>query len=256
MARPTTVRPPFTVRDMIGRAMTLLWELRDELLRIGFLPLAASFVASALLGAWPSVLTHLVLVAVGIALMMIFSVAWLRRLLLGPDGTSPRLVLKWTRREKTYLQRWFLVNIGPLLGLALAIGLVVLLSVNAFGAILGTLVFFGLLLASIFVQARLSLVLPATAVDYDYGLAQAWADSAGCGGVMAVSVFLVELPFAVAIFGLGWVGERTRWGQELPYTLGLIESILGYVAVAAPLTVYALAFRKCSQWDRRQVRRV
>ena len=143
---------------------------------------------------------------------------------------------------------------GPVLGLVIAIGLVVLLSVNAFGTVLGTLLFFGLLLAIIFVQARLSLVLPATAVDHDYRLAQAWADTERCGAVLAVSVFLVELPFAAAVLGVGWIGERTLVGQGLPYTLALIENILGYVGVAASLTVYALAFRKCSGWERRQLR--
>jgi hypothetical protein len=257
MARPpTTARPPFTVRDMVVGALMLLWDLRDELLRIGFIPLAVSFAASVLLGAWPTLLIHLVLLAVGIALMMIFSVAWLRRLLLGPDTSGPHLALRWTRREKIYLQRWLLVNIGPFFGLALAIGLVVLLSGNAFGAILGSLLFLAALLAIIFVQARLSLVLPATAVDHDYRLAQAWADTERCGAVLAVSIFLVELPFAAAILGMGWIGERTLLGQGLPYTLALIENILGYAGVAASLTVYALAFRKCSGWDRRQLKPV
>jgi len=253
---PTTARPPFTVRAMVVGALMLLWDLRDELLRIGFIPLAVSFAASTLLGAWPTLLTHLVLLATGIALMMIFSVAWLRRLLLGPDTSGPPLALQWTRREKTYLQRWLLVNIGPFLGLVAAIGLVVLLSADAFGAILGSVLFLGALLAIVFVQARLSLVLPAAAVDHDYRLAQAWADTARCGAVLAASVFLVELPFAAVILGMGWIGERTLLGQALPYTLALIESILGYLGVAASLTVYAIAFRKCSGWDRRQLRPV
>jgi hypothetical protein len=246
-ASPTPARPPFSVRATVDQALSLLWRLRDDLLRLACVPFVATFAASALAAIWPGAFTRLVAVLASIALLMLFSVAWLRLLLLGPAAAGTGMPLRWSRRETTFLLRWVAVNLVPAIGAAVPLSLL-LLDEGRSATLLGVLLIAAIVFAAMLIQARLSLVLPAVAVDHAYRLADSWRDTADCGVALLISLVLTNLPILICAFGLELVATATGLARAAPYTLMAVEGGLSYAAFGASLAVYSIAFRVRSGW--------
>lgn len=241
-------RRPFRGSLPIGataaRAWRVVWQSRDEILRIGAIPLLLTFGLSLAVKAWHNpaiVVAGLVLDWVPFTL---FAVAWLRTLLRSGDANARSLTTRWSDRETKFLLRALTINFGTNVTAGIAVGVIAL--------VLGTRLddpggsFFLLVAAAagaaVYVMLRLSLVLPAIAIDLAYGYRDSWGDTAGRGIQLLLIVMLTDLPAGVALVLLNW----TRLAQGLPYTFLLVTDALGYVVFAASMTVLALAFRACA----------
>jgi hypothetical protein len=248
----------------IGHAWRLLWTNRDDLLRLAIVPAGLSFaldlVALALEGgsaetsaaADPRAGFWLILVA-KIVLATLFSVSWLRFLLLRGERNRRDFGMRWTRRHTTFLWRnlvlilcftTIVVLVAALTGGALSMGRAAALEASGAGAFVVGLV----LLAGTYICFRLSLIFPAIAVGQAYGFAQSWRDTAGVGLQLVLIFGLILasglLPFVLLVE----IGAATGFLAAAPFTATLVQTAFGFVLTAATLNVLAIAFGRLSGW--------
>lgn len=229
----------------IAQAWRLVWRSRDEILRIGAVPLLLSLGLSLAIRAWDSGASVLVGILLSWIPLSLFAVTWLRFLLSADETATAGLATRWTRRESRFLLRLMTLNLGINVAVGVAIGIIALAlgarpDRNA-GAFL-MLVFIGGGIA-LYLVLRLSLILPATALDAAYGFRDSWRDTAGCSLQLLAIVVVTDLPAGVLVLFL----NSTPLAQVLPYTLALVTGLLGYVFFATTMTVLALAFRARSR---------
>jgi hypothetical protein len=222
------------------RAWRLVWQSRDEILRIGAVPLLLSLALSLTVRVLPRngvVVTALVLEWVPLSL---FAVAWLRLLLCPSDAGSRGLTTRWTKRETRFTIRILAINLGTNIAAGIVVGMTALalgLRLDRDAAVFMTLVAAGAGLA-IYLMLRLSLVLPAAAIDLAYGYRDSWRDTAGFGFRLLLIVVLTDAPVGLALLLL----HGTWLTQALPYTMILVTDIISYLVFAASMAVLAVAF--------------
>jgi hypothetical protein len=249
-----------TARDA-GR---LAWAHRDDLLRLAVVPVLLSFLlaladaaARGALGAAPGaepqpvpVLLKAVLLTGQVLLNTLFSVNWLRVLLLAEARGRPSLELRWTRRHGLFLGR------ALLLGFGLSIGMLVVASVTTgIGAIgaapvamspAGAIALALIGLAAGYLFLRLSLVLPAAAVDHAYTFARSWRDTATAGVAMMLAVLAVGV--VVMLVTVAYVAIAAGLHAMMPLSMLLLGTAIDYVFTAILLGVLAIAFHHCTGW--------
>ena len=241
---PPPGRRSLPVGPTAAAAWRLVRDSRDELLRIGALPLLLTFVLSLVLKAWPGGPMFFLVVILDWVPITLFAVAWLRFLLLRGDAGSRGVTTAWTARETKFLSRVLLLNLGTGAGTGLCAGLIAValgieLEENS-RAFLLVAAAAGLVAA--YVVLRLSLVLPAIAIGRAYGLRDAWRDSAACGLQLLAIMMLTNLPAVLLLLLLNGTGLTAA----LPFTMLLATAALGYIVFAVTMTVLALAFRACA----------
>ncbi|MGE3967917.1 MAG: hypothetical protein AB7F08_06735 [Dongiaceae bacterium] len=244
---------------LAGEALKTIWRERNAVLLLAILPAIGSFlleiamVATGLLtlidpaaGRMPTFgefMTMLMIFCINLAFVTIFSVAWTRRLLIGPaDG----LGLRWGRRELGYLARL----VGIMLTVVLASFLVSLalalvgLGLLATPAGINFVTAAGLALA-IFVYVRAMLILPAAAIDRPLGVAQALEATRGARSIwIGVALVLVILPFLLLFFAVALVLSASGLSAAAPYASLFIQAMLGYAMQATIIALHTLAYRQ------------
>jgi hypothetical protein len=218
----------------------LLWALRDELLRLGIVPLAISFALSLPIRLWPTDKLASLTTLAQVVPMALFSVAWLRLVLLSPAAAESGLTLQWGERETRLLIR--LVQLFLAAGLPTAI--MVLLILPHTGGIVALLVFLAIIIVAQFVFLRWALVLPAAAVDHPGSFARSWAATTDCGLQMIGITILINLP----ILALDFLAWQSGLLAAFPYFTLLLEDIGFYIGHAGLLTLLAFVFRSRSDW--------
>jgi hypothetical protein len=240
---PQPVPRRLPVGATAAAAWRLVWQSRDDLLRIAAVPLLISFCLSLATQAWRSPTALFLVVLLDWLPLTLFAVAWLRFLLHRDNAGARRLAARWSPRETKFLSRLVLINVGTGLAALLVTSLIaVALGIRLDGS--GSsilLVFVAAGIAAAYLTLRLSLTLPAAAVDLAYGFRDSWRDTAACGVPLLLAMMLANLP-AVAVLLL----QSTPLADALPYTLLLMTDGLAYVVFAASMTVLALAFRACT----------
>jgi hypothetical protein len=218
----------------------LLWALRDELLRLAAVPLVVSFVLSLPLRLWPTdPLANLTTLA-QVVPMALFSVAWLRLILLSPAVAGSGPTWQWGERETRLLIR--LVQLFLAAGLPTAIAVLLILPHTS--GLLALLLLLAIVIAAQLVFLRWALVLPATAVDHPGSFARSWAATTDCGPQMIGITILINLPILALDF-LAWQGGLVA---AFPYFTLLLEDIGFYISHAGLLTLLAFVFRSRSDW--------
>lgn len=210
---------------------------------------------------------NLLLVPVSLVPYVLFSVAWQRLVLLGPEAGRPRLLPSWGQRQWRSLGYVLLVMLMVYGIVLVALVPVILLwagvaqgsagleqSGPLVFAVLGS--FLLVVLLMLYFYARWSFVFPAVAVDEPFGLRDSWRLTRGQGSRIVATMILVLLPITLVLMVAG------------PLILGLISSAgtqgaaavifvvafllfyvaLGYVLMALIMTAITLAFRTVSGW--------
>jgi hypothetical protein len=235
------------VAELVRQSYALLGRHRDDLLRLGVVPVLIAFVIDAsALGAMTDALSGapdpaLFLFLLGVVPMTLFAVNWLRTLLLGP-AAAPGLGLRWGRRETRFL----------LLGvwISLLAGLAVIFPLGALFAFLGSsaaLLPFALgaaLLGYLYILLRLSLALTAVAIDETGGFSDSWAATQGVSGRFLLIVVLTALPFQLAALLLPVLLVAVGLHDAAPFASLLAGVVLRYLVSAAALAAIALAYRR------------
>lgn len=245
-------------------AAKLAWGHRDDLLRLAVVPVLASFaldvVAAAASGTlWAAEpqepqplpgLLQAVLLAGDVLLSTLFSVNWLRVLLLAEARGRPSLELRWTRRHGLFLGRSLLLAAGFTVAVLLVAGLTT--GLGAIGAGPGGMAPTGMLALAVMALAggylflRLSLVLPAAAVDHPYDFSRSWRDTATAGAPMLLAVLILAL--VLTLVALGVVAVAAGIYAAAPLSALLLNHVMDYGFAAILLGVVAIAFHRCTGW--------
>jgi hypothetical protein len=261
--RPPAPGDPLPVAALVRQSYALLGRHRDDLLRLGVVPVLIAFVIDAIaLGTLTGAPVQetgtpteagsetaaavapdpaLFLFLLGVVPMTLFAVGWLRVLLLGP-AAAPGLGLRWGRRETRFL----------LLGIwiSLLAGLAVIFPLGALFAFLGSsaaLLPFALgaaMLGYLYILLRLSLALTAVAIDESGGFSESWAATQGVSGRFLLIVVLTALPFQLAALLLPVLLAAVGLYDAAPFASLLAGVALGYLVSAAALAAIALAYRR------------
>lgn len=242
----------------------LAWLYRDDLLRVAVVPVLGSFALDLIdTGARPAasgpagqrapstpLFLPIAVFAAHALLTTVFSVGWLRVLLLPQARGQPELGLRWTRRHGLFFLRSLalMVGVAGLVagGATLATGLGGPVPSAGGAGLPGLVLAFLLGLASLYLFLRLSLVLPATAVDHPYGFAASWHDTAPAGVQMMLAMMLAGLATAIPVLLFRAIGGI--FAASAPLTMVLLDNALGVVISAIFLGVIAIAFRRLAGW--------
>lgn len=244
-----TGSPPgssLSISSTAAEAFNLLWSNRDGFLRTVLIPVAASFALALLAFSVAESNILPLILAADLIPTTLFAVSWHRLILLGPQQAMSAPILRWGNRETTYLWRSIVLLIGILLAMAIPFSFALAIAQRSAA---GHLVMALVSLAALFIMLRFSLVLPAGAVDARYGFAQSWADTAARGFQLMGTVLLVALPSFVALRLVNGLIASTGLAAAAPLTVLLLNSVGGYLFLAAMLTVLALVFRRLSGWQ-------
>jgi len=231
---------PLAVGATAAMAWRLVFDSRDDLLRIAAVPMLITYVLSLALRAWQSDPVFFLVVILDWAPVTLFGVAWLRFLLLHGNAGHTGLTTQWTPRETKFFGRVLLINVGTGAAAGLSAGIVALVlgvSLENDGSLLLVAAVAGIV--ALYLVVRLSLVLPATAIDRTYGFRDSWRQTAGCHLQLLFAMLLANLPAGLALILL----EATGLAQFAPYTFMLVTDAFGYVVFAASMAVLAVAFR-------------
>lgn len=200
-----------------------------------------------------------------------FAVAWHRVLLMGPEAGRPALLPAWKTRHWVFLGYLVVTAIiflavmsvpGILMGMG-SIGITKILGQEQLAGqgAAGLVVGLGVLLmvvVGLSLWLRLTLVLPARAVDERFGLKHAWRIGRGQGWRLLVINFLMTIislfvamiaaiPLVLALY----VPAALIWGftTEASFFVGSLSQVfLGYPITALFVGVLSIAFRTVSGW--------
>ena len=200
----------------------------------------------------------------GLALYILFAVAWHRRYLLGPTATSPREIFAWRDRHWRFLGNLILVALIILLAaIVMAVPLYLVLkpllgsmgsgSADPAARILPALIvniILGIPIALI--ACRYTLVFPAIAADRAaFGLGQSALLTRGnLWRILGVLFFGFYLPYGIASAGVGelifsplvlklWIGSI-----GLGFVVLMFQQLLLYVGVAIGVSALSIIYRK------------
>jgi len=244
---------PLPIGESVRNAYARLGELLGQLPRAAAGPYVLSLLLSlpaALFPPGPS--SELAFALLSLLPYTLFAVAWHRLVILGPAIAPPRLVPAWRSRHWRFLG-YSLLLVGLAAPGALAAVLLAGLLMPAQGVASLLLVVLSVGLAYLF--ARLSLVLPATALDEPYRLRHAWEHSRGQGLRLLAILLLALLPlmFVTLLVGslLGGLVAPAEAGSPSAaqfILFQLVAAVIGYTATAISLTVISQAFRSLAGW--------
>ncbi len=253
---PTPTAPPLPVVETIVKAMTFVWQERNEFLTLAFpailvLSILNTVVALMLAGDSPQdlatdaerleaavqagILPFLLLIVPFAYFWTTFAIAWHRKYLLPKDQPSIGEVLTWRSRHTRFL----------LQAIGLTIVAVVILLVGASLAAFAPVLLVLVLAAVVSVYGRLSQVLPSAAVDHGLSFAQSWALTRGQTARLFATIAATWFPTAVAVslaqqilaLILGDSGSFMAL-----FVRAFVGNVLGYLAVAIGVSVLSLIY--------------
>lgn len=251
MSPDTNLSIPDRKRLPVGKillgAPVLAWIQRWSLLR-GLGPTVVILIAIKLF--WSSMHTEfgpvgtMLFLAVSMALHAKFAVIC-HRLILVDFSSGSKLVMptSWSDRETRFFGRmiviYFLVSIGSIVLMMVPLSLFLQMLPEAARDNPAKVVPYSVLFIgppATYLLARLSLILPATALDRTEKLSWAWKASAGNGLQLAVLVGL--LPWASGLFNYLFIGTN-------PDIITIVVvNIVNYVLMTIEIIALSLAYRE------------
>lgn len=216
-----------------------------EALALSALVIMLASVTPRFSGENPSIGIYLLLLLAGFVVVMMFIhfiVTCHRLILLGDESVARFGPLKWTWRETRFVG-WFVAIVACIILISIPAGFLlslVLLPFGEFSAYLDESWASNLLLAPfLYVMARWSLVIPATAVDKRPDLRWAWRCSHGNGWRLALVVWL--LPWITSSAHELLVREQSTLIEDaISFALWLVLFVIEIAALS-------LSYRELSQ---------
>lgn len=260
-----------SVPDIFVAALRLSWQQRRAVFDIALLPLICSLVIDLVfepllvdrqytvaLQTNPSgvFIGILALLLLSLLPLSAFAVGWTRHCLFGPQEQAPT-VASWTMRE----MRYFGATLKLLLVYSVCVFVVLLVAVSLHGGRMPTsksLVLIGVVLLFTvgYVLTRLSLVLPAAAVDVrlDFVSSLRYSQSNGWR-LFAVLILLLLLAFLGSLLVSTVAIRLLALVFATPFSIGptlvakLVGEIASYALMAPLLAAMALGFRQLTGWQ-------
>jgi hypothetical protein len=268
------------IRETVFEVFQFLWANRPDLVRMIAAPvLALSILHMALatvfkdyVATTASGITMLQFFALVVAIALptvfyvMFAVAWHRRCLRPEEQTTILIALKWDHRKTLFLFRFILISvislvaalpvlvISGIVGMTGAGGLAVSGAGGPTTAVLIVQVIKLLLLFVVMlVQVRLSLLLPATALDQKLTLMEAWVIGRGNSWRLLAVLLLSVAPAMVIVLlvgsAVGAISQATGLGATLTFRFigQLALDFASYIVVAASVSALSMSYRALRQ---------
>ena len=235
---------------IVALAYQFIWYERRDFINLAFVPIvvlaildtAVGFGLSASGGARGGLAVPgiVVVILVNVAAGVMFAVAWHRRFLVPQENTTFYSAYRWRMRHGKFL--FVSIAIGLLAIFAAALPMLV-------GALLGPLAVIFLpvsVILSGLLGARLSMLLPSTAVDDLMNFNQAWELAYGNSWRILGVFILSATPIGVAapIIGL-LLGSLFGDAPGVPglFVMAFANEFFGFVSAALGVTVLSEAYR-------------
>jgi len=242
------------IGPLLQIALTRCWAQRDELLRLGVVPLALLLVIRVPLQSLgmavgdsvtangmgdPDLTLKIVMLGAVYGLVVaVFSVNWLRQLTLGAKA-APGLGVALNMRHL----RFFCVATAMIMAASLPVILlypIFSIVLQAETALLAAAIMLFLIAATL--VARLSPTWIGIAIDAPMRLSLAWKRTAGQGFKLVVAMLAVEVAAMAAKLVLATIFSITGLAELAPMTFLLATAIVDLIAVAIELAVLVTAF--------------
>ena len=169
----------------------------------------------------------------------LFGVNWTRSLLLGP-GAVAGLGFQWGVRETRDLLRAAAIALVP--PFASLVVFYFVLAIFGQSAITGIAALI-LVVICLFVMVRLTLLLPAAALDHPFGLREAMGLRGRLAARLLATQILVTLPYLVLLVMLGIVIDHLGLFAAAPYASQFIFLVLNFLFIAVSAGIFAFAFQ-------------
>jgi hypothetical protein len=268
------------IRETVFEVLHFLWTNRLDLIRMIAAPvLALAILHVALSSVFKDYATSqesgisvlqffalVVAIALPTVFYVMFAVAWHRRCLRPEEQTTILAALKWDRRKTQFLLRFILISVIsvvaalPVLIVSSIVGGAGGLGMGASGAggpttatLIVQLVKLVTIFAVMLVQVRLSLLLPATALDQKLTLLEAWAIGQGNSWRLLAVLLLSVAPAMVIVLlvgsAIGAISHATGLGGLLTYRFiaQLALDFASYIVVAASVSALSMSYRALRQ---------
>ena len=265
------------IRDTLLDVFKFLWTARRDLLLMAAIPVVGLTIyqvvmtdllgvndpAAPVVGGAPATFSDVVILYLpSLVLYIMFAVAWHRRYLMHGESSAVWSALRWDPRKLKFL--WHFLLITMIAGAVVAVPIVMLtifgvvlnfaaaatatatevsppVDVNTLSSVIGVAA--GIM--TMIVYLRLSLWLPATAVDAPFSLLESWRLGRGnslrifivaCGAEIGLWVFAVILNF---VFGSLPTSIIT-----MHLIVALIENTLAYAVLAAGIAAISICYER------------
>ena len=265
------------IRDTLLDVFKFLWTVRRDLLLMAAIPVVGLTIyqvvmidllgvidpAAPVVGGAPATFSDVaILYLPSLVLYIMFAVAWHRRYLMHGESSTVWSALRWDPRKLKFL--WHFLLIAMIAGAVVAVPIVILtifgvvlnfaaaaaatatevsppVDVNTLSSIIGMAA--GVM--TMIVYLRLSLWLPATAVDAPFSLLESWRLGRGnslrifivaCGAEIGLWVFAMILSFAV--------GSLPTSSITMHLIVALIENALAYAVLAAGIAAISICYER------------
>ncbi len=268
------------IRETVFEVLQFLWANRPDLVRMIAAPvLALSILHMALATVFKDYaaakadgITMLQFFALVVAIALptvfyvMFAVAWHRRCLRPEEQTTILIALKWDRRKTLFLFRFILISVISLIAalpVLIVSGIVGMtgaggLAVSGAGGpttadLIVQVIKLLLLFVVMLVQVRLSLLLPATALDQKLTLMEAWVIGRGNSWRLLAVLLLSVAPAMVIVLlvgsAVGAISQATGLGALLTFRFigQLALDFASYIVVAASVSALSMSYRALRQ---------
>ncbi len=268
------------IRETVFEVLQFLWANRPDLVRMIAAPvLALSILHMALATVFKDYaaakadgITMLQFFALVVAIALptvfyvMFAVAWHRRCLRPEEQTTILIALKWDRRKTLFLFRFILISVISLIAalpVLIVSGIVGMtgaggLAVSGAGGpttadLIVQVIKLLLLFVVMLVQVRLSLLLPATALDQKLTLMEAWVIGRGNSWRLLAVLLLSVAPAMVIVLlvgsAVGAISHATGLGALLTFRFigQLALDFASYIVVAASVSALSMSYRALRQ---------
>ena len=256
----------------ISEAYEFLWANRNDFARMSALPVLilafADVIAIAFFPMQDGRITYqawAVRLVPAVFLYVMFSVAWHRRFLRSSETSTFWEALRWDGRKTVFFIRLIsiflcvaLISLSPTIIIAI-IGFIISTMSGVIGmsavppqgiSLLGSTI---VMTIALLLYARLSLWLPATAVDERYGPTAIWRLGQGNSWSLVGITLGAALPMMLGAFAIGSFVQSFVTGLGINGHLtgrlitALASGFCNYVTLAAEITALSIAYRKLLQ---------
>ncbi len=242
------------IGPLLQIALTRCWAQRDELLRLGVVPLVLLLAILVPLGdiaeavtasispngiGDPDLLIELMLLAIAYGFVVAaFSVNWLRQLTLGPKA-APGLGLNVGMRHIRFFCAVLAIAMAAMLPVMLLYPVFVIVLQGEAAMLAGVAMAFLVWAALI---ARLSPSWIGIAIDAPIRLSLAWRRTAGQGFKLVVAMLAIEVGALLAQRTLETIFVGTGLAALAPMTYLFLVAVIDLISIALELAVLVTAF--------------
>jgi hypothetical protein len=267
------------IRDIVLQVFQFLWESRTDLVRMMAVPVfALTILRLALFAVAPlqtpedikamTGMQTMAVILVGLlqmAFYTMFAVAWHRRCLRPEEQTTILTALKWDGRKTRFLLRFILISlvaavgalpiiiIASIVGFAVSAGLATADKASGFGALLLNVFPFVLFFVVFVIQTRLSLLLPATAIDQKLTLMETWVMGRGNTWNLVAILLLAAAPAMVIVILVNSAAIAIAYATGLGGTLTFVFvaqlaiNFASYIVIATGVSALSISYRALRQ---------